>query len=336
MGFQGRAAKGEMEVRCPCRVDGIDLRIMRHMGISPFLAWPHPPSATRPAAVARALGVGVDTVKRRLAALREAGVYHGLQVAPNPLLVGYRVVTFHARAKDATAKAAAVRKLAGGPGIVGTVGMVGGDCCFDVAYRSDAERDALRARIAAAFGVDPVHFIAYPLPIPRVEPTPLDWRILQALRRDPAAGLDAVAKDLGVSARTVKRRHDRLAKGGAFDVVGVFDPGAVAGQFVAYLLVHFAPGSGPEEAPRVLNAFRERWLAQWTPPERELGHLALVTAVSSARELEELRREAESIPNVARCEALVLQDAAVDWGVIDREVEARAVGGRPPLAAVAR
>jgi DNA-binding Lrp family transcriptional regulator len=315
--------KVDMRGNGSCLVDPLDLQLMRRIGVAPFLVWPHPPASIRPAALAKALGVSTDTVKRRLAAMAKAGVFHGTQVFPNPRHLGLRTASFHFRMGSARGRVPA-EEVAAVPGVLGVFDMVGGDRCLDVAFADDADRRDLCDRLAKRLGVPASHFVDFPTPAPQMELTPMDWRILHALRRKPGTTTEAAARSLGLSPRTVKRRFDRMAAAGALDVIGLFDPGAMTGHLLVDLLFHFRPGSGPQDAALVVNAFRNRWVAQWTPPDRELGHLALVLVAGSARELEDLRREGESLACVERCEALVVEAAREDWGWVDAQIAARA------------
>jgi DNA-binding Lrp family transcriptional regulator len=305
-------------------MDETDLQIMRRMGVAPFLVWPHPPSSLRPSALGRSLKVSTDTVKRRLAALRQAKVFHGTMVFPNPRLLGLRMASFHFR-QGASRRRVPPQDVARVEGVLGVFDMVGGDRCIDVAFGTTTARDRLLAELTHMLGAHSSHFVDYAAPSPG-KLSPLDWRILQALRAGPDTTLEQAAQRLGVSGRTVKRRFDRMVEQGAVDVIGLFDPGAMAGHLLVDLVFHLAPGSGQTDAASIVNTFRSRWVAQWSPPDRRLGHLALVVVASSARELEDLRREGESLACVERCEALVVESARESWEWMDAAITARAGG----------
>lgn len=315
-------------------MDDVDLQLMRRMGVAPFLAWPHPPASLRPAALGRALKISTDTVKRRLAALSKAGVFHGTRVFPNPRLFGLQMASFHFRMGEATRRRVPPAAVAAVPGVLGVFDMVGGDRCVDVAFPDHEARERLRTELSGLLGATSSHFVDYATPAPARDPTPLDWRLLQALRAAPGTTVEQAAEAVGVSARTGKRRFDRMVKEGHLDVIGLFDPGALKGHLLVDLVFHFRTGAGPADVPTVLNAFRSRWVAQWTPPDHRLGHLALVVVAGSARELEDLRREGESLACVDRCDPLVIEGALERWDWLDAEIAKRAaLQARPPAAA---
>lgn len=307
-------------------VDEVDLQAMRRIGLAPFLVWPHPPQSVRPAALARELKVSSDTLKRRLAELRAAGVYHGTMVFPNPRLLGLRMASLHFRLGEEARRLVAPEAVIALPGVLGVFDMVGGDRCVDVAFEADAGRDALQDELSGLLGAASSHFVDYASPAPGAM-SPLDWRLVQALRAAPDTTLERAAQAVGVSQRTAKRRFDRMAREGCIDVVGLWDPGAIEGTLLVDLVFRLAPGAGPQDVPTILNAFRSRWVAQWSPPDRRLGHLTLVVVARSARELEDLRREGESLACVERCDALVLESARESWGWLDALVAQRAGKG---------
>lgn len=301
-------------------MNDVDLQIIRRMGVAPFLTWPHPPASLRPADLGRALKVSTDTVKRRIAALAKSKIFHGTQVFPNPRLFGLRTGSFHFTMNDARRAKVKPEALTKMPGVLGVFDMVGGDRCVDLAYHDQASLDALRDELSQLLRAESRHFVDYPMPPVTTALSTLDWRILQALRASPGTTLPAAAAAVGVSLRTVKRRFDRMAKGGALDVIGLFDLGAVEGHFMVDLLFHLKPGAGREEVPKILNTFRSRWVGQWSPPDRSLGSVTLVVVARSAREIEDLRREGESLSVVERCDALVLESAREEWDWIDAEI----------------
>ncbi len=304
-------------------VDELDLQIIRRMGLAPFLVWPHPPSSIRPARIARSLRVSTDTVKRRLAAMASTGVFHGTQVFPNPRLMGLRTASFHFRMGNAARKRVPRAQVSRVGGVLGVFDMIGGDRCVDVAFGDDAARETVRHELSSLLGASSSHFVDYATPDPVKDISPLDWRLVEALRAQPSTSLEAAAAGCGVSLRTAKRRFDCMARDGALDVIGLFDPGAISGQLVVDLLFHLAPGAGKRELAAVLNAFRSRWVAQWSPPDQRLGHLALVVVATSPREVEDLRREGESLTFVERCDALILEGAEENWSWLDARIAER-------------
>ncbi|HEX9816067.1 MAG TPA: winged helix-turn-helix transcriptional regulator [Candidatus Thermoplasmatota archaeon] len=215
--------------------------------------------------------------------------------------------------------------------VIDAFAMLGGDVCVDLCY-SD-EEDLARRLAAIREQLDapaPLAFFEYALPSIGRRLVATDWRILASVRRDPSRTLDDVAVELGLSRRTVKRRLAAMQAQGAVDLAYMFNPGRLRGGLMVYLLVGMREASTRTEARAVVNAFKDRWIAQWSPPDARLGHVVLVTTADSAAEVEAQRREAESLGSVAHAQALVLHDAASAPAWIDEEI-ARRAGAAPTV-----
>lgn len=322
-------------------MDELDLEILQRIGGAPFLVWPHSPASSTPAALARSLHVSKETIRRRLADLEASGVLAGRSLAPNYRALGLNCCTVHIRAKDATRKGEAVGKVAALDGVLAAFDMLGPDLCVDLCFRDEADRRAKVAAIMRLVGPGATSlFLDVPLPALARPLTPLDWRIVQAHLQDALRAPEAVGVELGVSARTIKRRMAALVAGGAIDVIGNIDPGRLTGHFLVYLLVRLRPSASRAEAQAVQRAFRRRWLAQWSPPERELADVVIVTVADSAGAADALRREAMTIPAVARAEVLVLssvvsQPAWLLAAVAERAAPAAAATQRATPAVIA-
>lgn len=288
-------------------MDELDLEILQRIGAAPFLVWPHPPAGTTTAGLARALGVSKETIRRRLSALASSGVLMGRSVAPNYRALGWNCCTVHFRTEDAQRKATALAEVAALDGVLAVFDMLGPDVCVDICFEDEADRRRKVAAMQERIGPCSVSlFLDVPLPAVEKAPSALDWRIIEALLADATRQPEDVAKDLHVSARTVKRRVAAMHASGAIDVVGNVDPSRFVGHFLAYLLVRLHPGSGRADATRVVHAFRRRWVAQWSPPDRDLADVVIVALVTSSGAADDLRKEAMSMAEVARAEVLIL------------------------------
>lgn len=316
-------------------VDKLDVEILRRTAVGPFVPGPHDPKKTSASGLARSLKVSVETVRRRQRALQTSGLVPARVAWPNFRHLGLRAATYHFHIADGVRKGDVLRRVAALDRVIDVFSMMGPHMCVDLCY---ADEDDLARRISAiqavTRGPPPAAFFEYPLPPPGRGLSRIDWRILAALRPDADLGLDDVATSVGVSRRTVKRRLDALLNRGALDIVAAFDPGRLEGQLLVYLLLRTRARAGSVETKAVVNAFKHRWVAQWSPPDASVGHVVLVLVAPSAGGAEEARLEAESLPQVERAEALVFDGAAADTEWIDREIASRAGPLRPRLTPV--
>lgn len=312
-------------------MDETDLEIIRRVGVAPFLVWPHPPETTTVAALAKGLKVSKETVRRRLADLERSGAFAGRILVPNFRALGLNSCTVHFRAKDAGRKSDALPKVAALDGVLGAYDMLGPDLCVDLCFQDEDDRQAKVDAIDEWLGgASTSVFLDIPLPKLAKPPTTLDWRIVLAMSGDATRSPDEVGAELGVSGRTIKRRLAALVAGGAVDIVGNFDPGRVQGKLVTYLLLRLRSGAGRADVQTIQRVFGRRWLAQWSPPERDLADVVIVTVAASAREADDLRREAMSLSQVARAETLILSGVASQPAWLTQAIQGRATQASKP------
>lgn len=302
------------------------------MGFTPFLDRTPSLSAVNPARIARRLGLSVQTVKTRLRILERSGVLAGYQVYPNFRLLGLEVTSLHLRARDASRKRQALGSLRAMPGVWGVYDFQGTDVCLDLVAGDAYQLRALVAAAAHALGGAAHVFYDYKVPQVHIEFSPLDWRILAGLRRNARRPLPELARDLKVSVRTVRRHLNRMEKEGAVDAVAMFDPSRLDGAFPFLLMLHFDGQDVPAFRRTVLSLFKERWFAQWTPPDAANGHLVVHLLGRSARDIEDWRLEAESLPGVQHVDAMVFAGVTINEDWMDRAIEARAAPALVRLA----
>jgi DNA-binding Lrp family transcriptional regulator len=288
----------------PHLMDGLDVRIIRAMGFRPYESRPRDPNVLRPPHVARRTRASVNTVKDRIARMEATGVIAGYQIFPNLRHLELAASAFYFRVGEEEDKDRVVAEVERLGGLMEVHDFLGTGICADFAYRDEAElgtKLAVLARLAR--DRRPLRF--YDRDLPRVGRAlgGLDWRILRALRGNPKRPLHEVAKELGVATRTVKRRHDRMAKEGSFFVVPIIDPSRAHGLFLFELLFYLAPGAGRDAMAGILKAFDAQAVYGYVPSSAELGSFDLVLVGRSLSDVEGLRRAGAGLPGVQRVEA---------------------------------
>lgn len=274
------------------------------MGIRPYERGPKPLEALQPASIARVTGTSVNTVKDRIARMTEVGIIAGYHAIPNLQHLGLRGEAYHLRFATDEAKEAALPRILETEGLLELHDFLGKGACADFAFRDDAElRRKLQFLGEAAGDHAPERF--YYREMPRVERTltPLDWRILQALRADPRAQPADLAPLVGVSARTVKRNLGRMAAEGSVFLVPAVDPSKADGLFIFELLVYLREGVGPRPMNELRAAFDDEHVYAYAPASAALGHFDMLLFARTSADVEALRRRAEQVDGVLRAEA---------------------------------
>ena len=165
--------------------------------------------------IAAKVGLSEAGVRSRLRRLREDGLLRGSEVGLNPSLFGATTVMLEVPVRSPQESDRVFHDLSLVDGVLFARDILDEeDRKVQVYYVSDspsatARRTSLLLRLApsgSARGPAP-----YWIPsCPRV-PTPLDWRLLAAFRRDPDGTVARIASSTGVSLKTASRRFDLLA-----------------------------------------------------------------------------------------------------------------------------
>lgn len=274
------------------------------MGVRPYERTPKPLDALQPASIARATGFSVNTVKDRITRMTELGVIAGYQAVPNLRHLGVEGEAYHLRFASDAAKDKAMPRIMAVNGLLELHDFLGQGACADFVFKDDAELGRTLAALSAGSQQGPPrHFYDREMPEIKRDLTPLDWRVLQALRANPRATPSDLAPVVGVSARTVKRHLTRMAEEGSVFLVPMIDPSKADGLFLFELLVYLREGTGPRPMAALKAAFHAEHVYAYVPASAELGNFDMLLFARTSAEVEALRRRAEQIDGVVRAEA---------------------------------
>ena len=202
--------------------------------------------------------------------------------------------------------------------------FLGPEMCVDLSHRGPEDLSR-KLRLLAEFTGDaaPTRFYERQMPSVARSLTPLDWRILKALRYKGRRPLSEVADEVGVSLRTVRRRFDRMAAEGSFFVVPAIDPGKAPGILLYELLFYLKPDAAESVPAQVLRTLDDRYVYHYIPSSKALGNFDVLLYAESAGEIEEVPQKARALPGVAKVTALVFRGWTeyTDW--IDAAIEER-------------
>jgi len=305
-------------------VDSLDVKIVRTMGLRPYGSRPQDFECLRPSIIASRLGVESETVKARLDRMQDAGFIRFYQLYPNFRQLGVAASAYLFRVPDDDRKAEAIRRIEPVDGLVEIHNFLGAEMCVDLSYRTPVDLSK-KLRLLSDITGDAAPTPFYERDMPKVGRSlgAADWRILKALRYRARRPLAEVAKELGVSTKTVRRRLDRMAQEGSFFIVPAVDPGKAAGIVLYELLFYTTPGADRETVRRILDAYEDRYIYHYVPSSQSLGNFDVLLYAESTGEIEERRQLGRKVPGVAKVVPLVFRGWAeyTDW--IDAAIEER-------------
>ncbi|MDA4128830.1 MAG: winged helix-turn-helix transcriptional regulator [Thaumarchaeota archaeon] len=221
-------------------MDTLDVRIIRQIlqdaSGSPFTSDPKWTYRR----ISKALGVDEGTIRTRMKKLEDSGFLKGWYVIPNPGLLGMEITQVWLDFLGASRKDDLIRKLQLVDGVVLVVNFSGNSLYFVIIYDSD---NTLKRRLELVQRfANPEGILGVKSRFPRCEVklSASDHGVLQQLHKNPRSSYAEVAKTLGLSTRTVKRRLASMIRGRAIFVVPRVDPKSLKGAIIADLLVHYA------------------------------------------------------------------------------------------------
>ncbi len=128
--------------------------------------------------------------------------------------------------------------------------------------------------------------------------SPLDWRVLLPLIRNPRIAVQDLATATGLSRKTVRLHRDALVRKRLLHVLPLL-AGAKSPGFVMYRLFLWMPSTSIADRERVLAALPDATFNAWT--ERPAG-LWLTGAAPRMSDVLHYRDRAEHLPGITRSE----------------------------------
>lgn len=286
-------------------VDELDAAILREMHRDRDVLWGGSDPRVRAPELAKRLDVNRTTVWSRLKAWEDAGFLVRQEVVPNPSLFGAGIAGGDIRIDDPTSKPQALERLQLVEGVLAGLDLVGPYVILFYALESQAALDRCTRLVGELPDVDNVSMcVPFEAPGSQIEPTEQDWRILQALRASPEEPLKDVAKNAGVSSRTLRRRYDELLEANAVWSFPVLDfskyHGAVLARFTAILATSGGTEAFVNTCQRDLDGMVLWDALEKLAPTTTTVHpwVDVFCHLASAGEVEEVKRWMLTLPTV--------------------------------------
>lgn len=295
--------------------DDLDIRIIRSLASPHSFQWDVRISFAH---VAEGLRVDEETVRNRLNRMHDAKFLRGWQLVLNPALLGREAAIVELKVGESENKAEVISRLGMLEGLMLIDDFYGKALAVTTLYDNAATLE----RQVRLFGAlcrcpDPVSW-KLEFPPCDLRPTRTDWRIIGALRKSGRARLSDVARELGLSTRTVKRRVLHLVEGNAFYLDPVLDIGKVGG-----VRGRFWVTADARQKPAVDRAIVDRLsriISTHTAPEEHSLYVAHLSNASEVQEVLPWMRKLEGVREV-RSTIEVEHIHVQPW--LEREIEKR-------------
>ena len=240
------------------RLDGFDVRIIQELTQAQTLLAGHPGLAGSYREIARKVDLPPSTVRGRIQRMYRAGVLRGSSLYPNPTLLGLRVGAYTFEVAPTLRKREVVERLKLLDGVWFLQNFTGPLVGLVFVYGEDETAEQKLSEIDRVAGAIPWRFADLPFPSSSIVLSPSDRVLIARLVRGSFPSYDGLARDTGLSARTIKRKLSRLTRGLALFSLPTLDYRSVRGAVPADIVVAYStPAKRPESDARILRMLRE-------------------------------------------------------------------------------
>jgi len=221
------------------KLDSVDVQILKELLQGQAAAPVNAQFRQSYEAIARRVGVDEETVRNRVKGYHRSGFIQDWRTIVNPNLLRSGELALWLDVNPPTSKDEVVEKIRLMPGVVLIGHYYGTLLAIVLRYHDES---AVKRQIELIRRVAEVDtFVVGKVPFPRCSRSlgKTDWGIVRALQREPRKPCVAIAKELGLSSRTVRRRMQRMIDERAIFGFPALNPRAAQGSVMSTLLVTY-------------------------------------------------------------------------------------------------
>jgi DNA-binding Lrp family transcriptional regulator len=305
-------------------LDQLDFKIFKSVGFRPFGRSAGDLSRLNPWVIARKVGADGNTVKARISKMKKNGFIKYFQIYPNYQLLGINGSAYLFELDDVLEKYEIIEKCSLVDGVVEIHNFIGSNICIDFTYQdSRDERRRLDLFCELTRCASPEKFYDRVMPHLGVDNmTNSDWRIIKALRYDAFKPLPKVAKELGLTVKTVRNRFERMVQNNAVIIVPMVNPAAIPDTITYSLLIYPLPSKKESVKQRAMEEFENSCFL--VEDSSIHANAMLCLAARTLSETEDSLIRARKIEGMLNAKLLVLKEMKeyTQWidSAIDRKI----------------
>ena len=268
-------------------MDDLDTLILRELIVDPYTQCFRSDVRISYKTVADKLRVDEDTVRNRIEAL-EGGLLSGWRAGINPRAIGCDTAFMLFDVNPGRLKGEVLQEMNAIPGMIFTTDHLGEMVSCLVAYRGDEAIRKIKRRLSRISNAEIFRFADHRFPECSYPLTKTDLEIIDAMQTDPRRAFREVAKEVGLSTRTVRRRVQKLTEGNAVFILPVVDMKAEIGGITANLIVEYSEPEARTEVDRQILARFDKFMVCARLFGAQLGwFLFHVSNTAKLREMQE-------------------------------------------------
>jgi DNA-binding Lrp family transcriptional regulator len=303
-------------------MDQLDFKIFKSMGYRPYGPNAGDLSRLNPWVIAKKVGADGKTVKTRLNKMIRSGFIKYFQIYPNYRLLGINDSAYAFRLDDVLDKNDIIDRCSLVDGVTEIHNFIGTILCIDFTYQDSRDESRRLDLFRNLTRCDtPVKFYDRYMPEVDVNLNHIDWQIIKALRYDAFKPLSKIARELGLTAKTVRKRFERMAQNNAVIIVPIINPSEIPDTITHTILLYPSPSEREEVVQKALEIFEDSCFLVFTS---SVGNTMICLAARTLAETEENLIRARKIKGMMDAKLLVLREIKeyTQWidSAIDRKI----------------
>lgn len=259
--------------------------------------------------MAKELRVDQGTVRSRMRRFHEQRILRGWYLGVSPAVTGHGVVHAWFEFEALHDKPELIDELLSMPSVERACDYLGPRASVVLFYRNERDLDVSLDRIAKLVRPAKLFHARGTFPVGHPALTESDLAIIGNLQEDPWKPYSVVAKEVGMSPKTVKRRVTMLAEAGAICALPDVDLRAIRGFIPAELVVSYVPKERKAEVnQKIISHIGEHLV--FSQVSESHGYFALMVPNVSIVEAIEIR--VRQLNFVSEVHTAVLQDVVLN------------------------
>jgi DNA-binding Lrp family transcriptional regulator len=257
-------------------LDELDVKLFRALVSESLIAPSNVQVMSSLREIARKLGSDDMTVRNRFKKLQEAGCMSVWNLIVNPTFFGYKGVGIRIEAQPESAKADMMRKLRLIHGVVSLVNYLGAPMRIMLLYDTDESRSRSIELISRITNAEKVTLFKFGVPRSETKRlTDTDVSIIHALATDARKPSTTVAKELGLSSRTVRKRVEKLRRDKTLFTLPELKVGNITGLIPADLSYSYTNSTVKDSVDRAMLSHFDPFYLWGGLSDPENGYLVL-------------------------------------------------------------
>ena len=226
--------------------------------------------------IAGRLGADDMTVRYRYKKLQESGVMSIWSLLVNPTFFGYGVAEVKVDVQPESGKSDMVRKLKLVNEITGMVNFYGRAVSFYMIFKGDESRSRTIELISRITNAEKITQSRMPMPPSLTKYlTATDVAIIRSLSKDARKSTLLVAKELGLSTKTVRKRVDRLRRENTILPLPILNIASIPGIIPIYLSYVYAKKEAKASVDREIFSHFDSSYIMGSFADQDVGNIVI-------------------------------------------------------------